>query len=253
MDAETWSLNEFLEYTISERVAVSIMLPMIYLTGGVMDGFIEGFHNTFGLDNMDREKFPRNDVRLEIVKKDGTRVEMVPGTGNTLWVRALVLSLRLRLNSPESGMPFTLKISVDFPEVEREVDLVESKSRDWAVGISTALDFSQSIAVTASLAYLDLRKGNQEDFKLKEEQISLMLSLAYQYGARSALIAQLATETPVTEGTDTGFDATTTNFTFGFKWLLDSGTVIEAGLVENLFVSDNNSDFALHGGASFFF
>ncbi len=254
MDVEAWSLNEFLEYTISERVAVSFMLPMIFIHGGFMDGFIERFHKTFGLGNMDREEFPRNDVRLEIVKKDGTTVRIVPSTGSTLWVRAPVLSLRFRLTSPESSMPFTLKFSVDFPEVERETNIVESEGRDWAVGISTALDFSQSITVTASLAYLDLRKGKlQEDFKLKEEQISSMLSLAYQYGARSALIAQIANDTPVAEGTDTGFDTTTVNLTFGFKWLLDSGTLIEAGLVENLFVSDNNADLALHGGVSFFF
>ena len=254
IDVEAWSLNEFLEYTISERVAVSFMLPMIFIHGGFMDDFIEGFHKTFGLGNMDREEFPRNNVRMEIVKKDGTRVRIVPSTGSTLWVRAPVLSLRFRLNSPESGMPFTLKISVDFPEVERESNIVESEGRDWAVGISTSLDFSQSITVTASVAYLDLRKGKlQEDFKLKEEEISSMLSLAYQFGARSAFIAQIATDTPVAEGTDTGFDATTVNMTFGFKWLLDSGTLIEAGLVENLFVSDNNADIALHGGVSFFF
>ncbi len=254
VDVEAWSLNEFLEYTISERVAVSFMLPMIFIHGGFMDGFIEKFHDTFGLGNMNREEFPRNNVRMEILKKDGTRVRIVDSTGSTLWVRAPVLSLRFRLNSPESNVPFTLKFSVDFPEVERESNIVESEGRDWAVGISTALDFSQSVTVTASLAYLDLRKGKlQEDFKLKEEGISSMLSLAYQFGARSAFIAQIARETPVAEDTDTGFDATTTNLVFGFKWLLDSGTVIEAGLVENLFVSDNNADFALHGGVSFFF
>ncbi|MCH9046325.1 MAG: DUF3187 family protein [SAR324 cluster bacterium] len=74
MDVEAWSLNEFLEYTFSERVAVSFMVPMIFITGGFMDGFIEKFHDTFGLGNMNREEFPRNDVRLEIVKKDGTTV-----------------------------------------------------------------------------------------------------------------------------------------------------------------------------------
>ena len=129
-------------------------LPMIFITGGFMDGAIVKFHNIFGLGNMERTDFPRNDVRLEVIQKDGTTVPIVDSVGESLWVRAPVLSLRIRLNSLESKLPLTLKASVDIPELERNTNIVEEEGRDWGVGISGALNFSGNWAGNLSIAYM---------------------------------------------------------------------------------------------------
>ena len=254
MDVEAWSINEFVEYTFNERISLSFLLPMIYINGGFMDGSIEIFHNIFGLGNMERTNFPKNNVRLEVVQKDGTTVPIVDSTGESLWVRAPVLSLRIRLNSLESKVPLMLKASVDFPELEKDTNVVEEEGRDWGVGISSALNFSENWAGNISIAYMQLRDSKLgKQFELRNEQTSLMLSVDYELNESFAWIVQLARESAATQATATGFDEPTTNFIFGFKWLVTDSTLFEGAFIENFAINDNSADIALHAGYGFMF
>ena len=206
------------------------------------------------LGNMEREKLPKTDVRLEVVQEDGTTVRIVDSTGDSLWVRAPVLSLRIRLNSLESKVPITLKASVDFPELEKDTNIVEEEGRDWGLGISGALNFSENWAGNLSIAYMQLRDSKLgEQFELRTEQTSLMVSVDYEFSESFAWIVQLARESAATRDTDTGFDKPTSNFVFGFKWLVTDSALFEGAFIENFAINDNSADFALHAGYGFMF
>ena len=92
-----------------------------------------------------------------------------------------------------------------------------------------------------------------EQFELRTEQTSLMVSVDYEYSESFAWIVQLAHETAATRDTDTGFDKSTSNFVFGFKWLVTDSTLFEGAFIENFAINDNSADFALHAGYSFIF
>ena len=46
-------------------------LPMLHYSGGVLDSFIEGWHDSFGLRQNQRDEFPRNQLELKGVKNFG--------------------------------------------------------------------------------------------------------------------------------------------------------------------------------------
>ena len=249
MDVEAWSINEFVEYSISDRFAVSLFLPFIFINGGFMDGFIEGFHNTFGLGNMDREKHPRNDVHLEVVQKDGTVVPIVNSKGNSFWRRAPVLSFRMRLNSLTSKFPMTFKVSFDFPEMETKTNIIEDDGRDWGVGLVGAFNFLAKWSGNISIGHTRLRESKVgKQFELVDFENSLMVSFDYTESEDFAYIFQFSLESPVARNTDSGFDKTTNSFLAGVKWMLKGGDIFELAFAENVGISDNSADFAFHGG-----
>ncbi len=254
MDAEAWLLNGFVEVTPRERWSVSLLLPLIFVTGGVMDGAIEGFHDAFGLGNMGREEFPRNDVRMEVQKADGNPVPIVDPDGDRLWVRAPVLSVRFALTERNAPVAVSAKASVDLPEVERESNIVRDAGRDWGLGLGIGARLGRHAAGLLSVAYLELREGSMpRHFRLRTTQWSTTVALTFALSPTAAVATQIAHETAAARDTGTGFDRATVNLSFGMKWLLEPGLVLEGALVEDLIVFDNNADFALHGGLAYTF
>ena len=62
MDGETYRTSIALDYGLSERLAVGIAVPLVAHSGGFMDGFVQDWHDLFGLSNGRREEFEDNSL-----------------------------------------------------------------------------------------------------------------------------------------------------------------------------------------------
>jgi hypothetical protein len=70
LDGESYRWTLAARYGIGDRFEAGIDIPYVLYGGGFLDGFIEGWHKTFGLPNGGRESAPRNRLRFSY-SKDG--------------------------------------------------------------------------------------------------------------------------------------------------------------------------------------
>lgn len=84
VDGEIGLLDLTLHYAPTRRSSVYLTLPVYDYTGGFLDGTIEGFHDTFGLDNAGRDAVARNHFQ-GVVSFGGERVSVLdPPSGSGL-------------------------------------------------------------------------------------------------------------------------------------------------------------------------
>jgi hypothetical protein len=62
LDGETYRTSIALDYGLSERLAVGITVPLVAHSGGFLDGFLQDWHDLFGLSNERREEFEDNSL-----------------------------------------------------------------------------------------------------------------------------------------------------------------------------------------------
>ncbi|RNC67747.1 MAG: DUF3187 family protein [Desulfuromonadales bacterium] len=70
LDGETYRLALALRYGLGKGIEGGIEVPFVAQSGGVFDGFIQGFHRAFNLENGRRTEVPRNRL-LYLYQRDG--------------------------------------------------------------------------------------------------------------------------------------------------------------------------------------
>lgn len=72
-DMEQWRTIFTMGYGITDNLDVKIELPFVNSTAGFLDGFVQWYHNLFGLPNGGREFFPNYEYRFEL-SQNGTQL-----------------------------------------------------------------------------------------------------------------------------------------------------------------------------------
>lgn len=79
-DGETYSFTLSARYGIARDLEVGMDIPYLANSGGFMDGFIEGFHDFFGLPQGDRKSYPRDRLLYQYTNNGVTRVLVNDGS-----------------------------------------------------------------------------------------------------------------------------------------------------------------------------
>jgi hypothetical protein len=72
VDAETREARLTLQKPLSNRFSIQLQLPYRYTGGGNLDGFIDGWHDAFGLPDGARSQLPSDDINIAYVR-NGSR------------------------------------------------------------------------------------------------------------------------------------------------------------------------------------
>ena len=72
IDGETWRQGLALRYGLGEGWELLVDVPVVSHAGGVFDGFIEDWHDAFGLPQGDRDRVPRDRFALFYAGAGGT-------------------------------------------------------------------------------------------------------------------------------------------------------------------------------------
>lgn len=75
VDAETRELRVALWRALPNGFAIGIELPWRQTTGGSLDGFIDDWHDAFGLPEGDRPSLPQDQLRIAYLRDGSTRIE----------------------------------------------------------------------------------------------------------------------------------------------------------------------------------
>jgi hypothetical protein len=71
LDGETYVANLGLRYGLAKHLQVGIDLPWVWHSKGFLDGFIENFHDLFGMPNADRNNMSRDQINYAYDSNDG--------------------------------------------------------------------------------------------------------------------------------------------------------------------------------------
>lgn len=81
LDMEITALNFRYKRIIKKIFEFDMDIPVLIIGGGFMDGFLESYHDTFGLPDYGRNQRPRNEFLYEVRKNDALIVKGKSGIG----------------------------------------------------------------------------------------------------------------------------------------------------------------------------
>ena len=233
--------------------SVSIELPLRYVSGGILDGFIEDFHSFFGIANDYRDQFPRNQFAFEMNLDDGQENWSRAGTGQTgfaLGNIVLGISRKLPYFRP-LGIEATLSANLKLPTGTR-TDYFGGQSVDVGAMISMVRGFGP-LYLYASPGIVYYSQQEEIGIVLRQWHFSgLFAAELHPANTNNSWIAQLLIESGIAK-TFGGFTQDTYELTMGYKRRLSKSTVLEIGVLENLFHFDNSPDIGLHAGFTRFY
>jgi hypothetical protein len=83
LDGESTRITLQLRYGIARGWECTANIPYVFLSGGFLDGFIEGYHNLFGFPQGGRDQAPKNRLLYQY-EKDGRERLQVEGSSSGL-------------------------------------------------------------------------------------------------------------------------------------------------------------------------
>jgi len=112
LDGETYRTTLIWRRGLGEGWQIGVELPLVAHGRGVLDNFIEDWHDLFGFTNADRKPWPNNRLLLSYRREDVPEVEITHGSMGPGDIRLLASRALL---SDEAGRRLTLNASLKLP------------------------------------------------------------------------------------------------------------------------------------------
>jgi len=239
-------------YGLNKRLEVMVELPMRYLSGGILDGFIEGFHRTFGIGQAARDQFPRDQFVVEIYHPDPNGQTYHLASAEAGWqVGNVVTSLTyLLVNNKQNNFWAVVTGNLKLPTGSR-TELFGSQGVDFGLSLGTGFNTGKIYPYfNCGMAYFS--DDSILGIKLRQWHATMLIAFEYhQQGSPHSWVLQGLVESGVAEKFDQ-FSKRTSELLIGYKHRYQSGMVLEIGILENLFYYNNSPDVALHVGLAKF-
>jgi hypothetical protein len=90
VDAETREARLTLQKPLSQRFSIQLQLPYRYTGAGNLDGFIDGWHDAFGLPDGARSQLPSDDINIAYVRNGSRQFNTTSSTSGLADIQAAV-------------------------------------------------------------------------------------------------------------------------------------------------------------------
>ena len=244
IDAEIIQITTEINYGLTNCCQIGLEVPVIWRTNGILDGFIEDFHDAFHIGQHHRTDSPRNRLLIEFLNPDDKTYWVV--TDKDIGFNDITGRLKYQLTDGDDVFPaVALTGMVKFPT---------TTSREYSVTSGLDAGFSLSLAKGWDRFYLYTNLGEfffgQDQLgplELRNKQGSLLLAGEYRLGAKTSLLLQYLANTAAAKDF-ADFGKSTHEITLGLKHQITSNTLWEFGLLENMINYDNSPDLGFHFG-----
>jgi thioredoxin-related protein len=245
LDYESLLSRAAVAYGLSDTVQIELELQDLSRFGGSMDGFIEAFHELFGLGQEDREDFPRGENVFQLDPQDGEPGVMAGGSGTVQ--QNVLVTLQHNVTCGTDVWPaFSYALSLRHP-LGGEDQLDGPSDLDVGLSVAASRRFGSEVYGYLELNHVWFGSDEFAGIELERRQLSALVGLEWRYGARSSALVQLLRSGGAAVRREP-FDDVASELTLGWKRELTTGTVLELGLIENVFDFDNSPDFGVHFG-----
>jgi hypothetical protein len=248
VDLEQLRLGVVGRYGLTDRLNVQLEVPFLIRGGGFMDGMIEGFHDTFGIRQAGRDDFSRNEFRVEIEAEPGSRRAMDREAARA-GIMDTVLGLQYNVTCGTEWLPaIGIGVSLKIP-TGSDGGLRGSPGFDPGVNIAVSRRFVGWLYGYLNLGFAYYGNDDVLGLELRPYQASALAALEFRATDNLAILVQILGNTAGAKDFHE-FSKPTTEITLGAKWEIDRLTVLELGLIENLFIFENSPDFGVHFGVT---
>jgi hypothetical protein len=245
IDAEMLRFTLRASYGLTPRLELHAALPLSYRGGGIMDRFIENFEGLLGVPNETRKQAPRNRYLILIRGPNGTTFERSGGDAG--WgLEDATAGLKFQIARGTATTPAVTASFVVKAPIGREASLFSSGGWDVAAGLSAGQRLGR-FNLYGSFVAMHYATTDLAGVALEPTQTSFLLALEYRHSPRTSWLLQTLTTSPGAKRFG-GFSKSTYEVTFGYKHVLDPQVMLEASLLENLFIFDNSPDVGFHVG-----
>ena len=243
-DGEVMTLNAMIRTPITPTFAVAARFSAVGITGGEgMDGFVEGFHDTFGLGQAYRDNVTRGSITaaVRIDGHDETIVDYdrmglgdpiayalwAPEWGARSWRTSFAAGLKIPIGSTskrlstgraDAGVAFAVTGDVGRWRVNVNGGVIVPGSISFLPGLDTA----PFAGVAASAGY-------------RFQTTSLWVQVNWE-------------QSPFRDATQTPLSDDVHDVSLGVRFPLGGSVRGYVAFTENVFAFDNSSDIGFHGG-----
>lgn len=237
---------------------VGMDVPIIYMHGEFMDGFIDWFERLINYERNIRAEERTQDVRNEYTYTVSRNTEpIIQGSDGSVGLGDIALTLkwappalRETASTPAVGLRFAFKL----PSGDADAGF-GSGGPDIAFGLALEKRLKRwslygNLNVTVPIDPV-FERSDLDTLPI----FSGMLGFEYRFNPSLAIVGQLSASSPVARHTGLDFlDGWTDWPALGLSWAPSPGWRLQFGIMENLFTSaDNGADFGFFVSASYRF
>jgi hypothetical protein len=249
-DAEIDYTELFVHWGLTDRLDLSIAVPYIGYSGGILDGIIYDFHDALGLGQAGRDSVQERQFQAAFAA-DGVIWEAMLERPSRGGIGDPSLYLRYAIPKTFGRWRFSVGAGVKAPVADADAGL---SSGDWDVGVLLTADLRlPHDALIVNLGYVmpgttqNIDVTGTRDFEMPNLP-SLNLSWIHRsnrWQRTRTFVQMLLSEHPLREVVDSDLSRPEFQITFGLKWATRAG-VFGVGLTENLFNYANTADIGIH-------
>jgi thiol-disulfide isomerase/thioredoxin len=234
------------DYGITDTLQIGVGAEVRSRFGGSMDGFIQGFHDLFGIDQSGRVRVPKGDFTFEIEPSASRPGVVLTSDDKGIFSQNLLLTLQHNVTCGTARLPaFSYAVTARV-EAGDSHDLKGGSGFDIGASVSLSRRFGKFYAY-GTVAYTRFGRERFYDIELRDDQLSGLLAMEWRFTPWMSLLIQYLVSEGVAE--DLGeISKPSQEVTLGWKGEVKKGTVFEVGLIENVVTYDNSPDFGIHLG-----
>jgi thiol-disulfide isomerase/thioredoxin len=244
LDFETLDASLAYSYGLSDTFQIEVEYEQRSRFGGAMDGFIEGFHDLFGLGQAGRDEFPRNQTNFFIDPQNGSPpVSLLGSDASGTFARDLLLTFQHNVTCGTTKWPALSWAVTGRYSLGNPGDL-EGDSFDLALSVAAARRFGK-FYVYLTLGYAWYGSDAVYGLELETTQATVLAAAEWRFKPRMSLVFQYLGTQGVAK--DLGvFSDPSNEIVLGWKWEVRQAGVLEIGLIENILEFGNSPDFGVH-------
>ncbi len=245
-DGESYRLELAIDYGLGPKLEVGFALPLFSHRGGFLDGFIEGWHDTFGLPQGGRDQAPHGRLDYRYERSDGNGFRLAaPATG--LGDLRLLAGWQC-LRDDTAGRSLALRASLKLPTGDSDRLL---GGGGWDLALWLSGEQRWTTGGTQWLLYggtgILVGNDNEPSAALRRNLLgTLNLGLGWQPFSRLGLQLQFDGHTSLIRATNldelAGFAG---QLAIGGSLALNAATTLELAVVEDILVG-TTPDVVLH-------
>jgi len=239
LDGEMYRLALAARLGLPHGLEVGCEIPLVMNSGGFLDGFIEGFHETFGFPNGNRDKYPQDKFSYKYTRNEQDLLDITNDTAGLGDIR-LTASWQFLRGTKQVPFRAALHASLKLPTGDSD-DLLGSGSTDMALAASAGWDFPVGSHRLAWYAQGGAMYMTDSDVlrELQEHWVGFgSLGLGWQPLDWLALKVQWDAHTKFYSGSDfTEVSHASAQLMLGGSLRLASNTALDIGVGEDLTIN----------------
>jgi thioredoxin-related protein len=248
LDFESLQTSFALAYGITDTVEIEGEFHHRSRFGGYMDGMTQWFHDLFGIDQNARDKAPKSDFVFQLNPPHQRPEVILNGSDRGTFVRSLQVSLQHNVSCGTKRFPaFSYSMTARW-ETADPGDFEGGNDFDLSASVALSRKFGK-FYLYGTLGHAWLGRDNFRGLKMKDNQSSGILALEWKYSLNKSILLQHLWTEGLIENFGP-FSDPSNEITLGWKWEFLEGSILEIGIIENIFSYDNSPDFGIHIGYS---